>query len=458
MEAERWQRVRLLFQQALEREPSRRAEFLAEACEADEALRSEVSSLLAAHEKAASFLATAVPEESRQPAIPLSPGTRLGPYEIRGLIGAGGMGEVYRAFDSKLGRDVAIKTLPGAFARDGDHLARFRREARALASLNHPSVAAIHGLEESGGVHFLVLELVAGETLAERLEGGPLQVREALSIAHQIAEGLEAAHERGVVHRDLKPANVKITPQGKVKVLDFGLAKVSPSPARDLDSQVSTAAAEITREGTILGTAAYMSPEQARGKPVDKRTDIWSFGCLTYEMLTGRRAFAGETVTDAIAAILTAEPDWGRLPEATPPGLRNLLRRCLEKDAQQRLRDIGDARLELAEALSPRAESAGAAARRTRRQVLAATGALAIGLALLLALWHPGRLPRQPPPARELTQRQITGNTTDDPVFIAAVSPDGRYLAYTDFGGLHLRLIETAETRVLPVPDQFCFR
>src|SRR5262249_41321421 len=278
----------------------------------------------------------------------LAAGSRLGLYEILAPLGAGGMGEVYRARDGKLNREVAIKVLPETFAADTDRLARFRREAQLLAALNHPHVAAIYGLEESSGVEALVLELVPGETLAERLAKGPVPVEEALDIARQIAEALEAAHERGIVHRDLKPANVKLTPDGKVKVLDFGLAKALAGDTFSPDvSNSPTLTAQATQSGVVIGTAAYMSPEQARGKSVDKRADIWAWGCVLYEMLTGRRAFEGETVSDTLAAVLRAEIDWAALPSETPPSVRSVLKRCLDRDTRTRFHDIADARIEM---------------------------------------------------------------------------------------------------------------
>jgi hypothetical protein len=274
-------------------------------------------------------------------------GRRLGAYDVLAWLGAGGMGEVYRARDTKLKRDVALKILPAHVARDVERLARFEREARVLASLNHPHIATIYGVDETDGVRALILELVEGPTLAERLGGGPMPVREALSAARQIAEALDAAHEKGIVHRDLKPANIKVTPDGIVKVLDFGIAKMrAPDDAAVEASTVTTVG---TRVGSLLGTAAYMSPEQARGQAVDKRSDIWAFGCVLYEMLTGRAAFAGETVTDTLAHVLEREPDWSGLPRTTPANVRHLLRRCLAKDAKKRLRDIGDVTLELEE-------------------------------------------------------------------------------------------------------------
>jgi len=322
-------------------------------------------------------------------------GRSIAHYKITSLLGAGGMGEVYRATDTKLGRDVALKVLPASVANDPERLARFQREAQVLASLNHNNIASIYGLEESGGVRALVMELVEGTTLAERIAQGALPLEEALQLARQMAEGLEAAHEKGVIHRDLKPANVKITPDGKVKVLDFGLAKaLAPdSGAYDISHSPTLTAAGATRDGLILGTAAYMSPEQARGKVLDKRTDIWAFGCVLLECLVGRQVFSGDTVSDTIAAILTREPDLDALPAATPGRIRELLRRCLQKDAKRRLHDIADARIEIEEALAhpeaPAVATASAAAAPARgwRQLLPWCVAFALALALLVVGW-----------------------------------------------------------------------
>jgi len=380
----------------------------------------------------------------------LAPGRKLGPYEILAPLGAGGMGEVYRARDPRLGRDVALKVLPAAFAQDPDRMARFQREAQVLASLNHPNIAAIHGLEEAGGVRALVMELVEGPTLAERIKSGPIPLEETLSMAAQIAEALEAAHERGVVHRDLKPANVKVTPEGTVKVLDFGLAKA-------LDSEVSasnisnspTLTAAATEAGVILGTAAYMSPEQARGKRVDKRADIWAFGVVLYELLIGRRTFQGETTSDTLAAVLKTDPNWDALPAGVPAGIRRLLRRCLEKDPKLRLRDIGEARIAIEETLRggdsvvPVSSPAEAAMRTSPLQQpwrRASPWAVALAFALLAAVlgwrtvFHTNAPAGDPVlsfvPAPPGTSFRSTGFSAGPVV----VSPDGKQLAFSATG------------------------
>jgi Tol biopolymer transport system component len=290
-------------------------------------------------------------------------GTHVGPYEITGAIGAGGMGEVYRARDSKLGRDVAIKVLPEAFARDAERMARFQREAKVLASLDHPNIASIYGLEDSGGTPALVMQLVEGPTLADRIKAGPIPVGEALPIAKQICDALEYAHERGIIHRDLKPANVKVTNDDAVKVLDFGLAKALEGDPSSIDISTSpTISRMATQQGVLLGTAAYMSPEQAKAKSVDRRADIWAFGCVLCEMLTGKPTFTGEVVTDTLAAVIKEEPNWAQLPSATPMRVRVLLQRCLQKDPKERLQAIGDARIALNEVLSGAPDMALAAA------------------------------------------------------------------------------------------------
>jgi len=306
----------------------------------------------------------------------LHAGSRLGPYEISAEIGAGGMGIVYRARDTRLDRDVAIKVLPEAFAHDAERLARFEREARTLAALNHPNIAAIHGLEESGSVRALVMELVEGPTLADRIAQGPISIDDALPIARQMAEALEAAHEHGIIHRDLKPANIKVRDDGTVKVLDFGLAKLvddvgrvpvtgHPGPAGSkeqdpayLATHSPTLSLAPTQAGVLLGTAAYMAPEQARGRAADKRADIWAFGVVLFEMLAGRHAFEGDDISITLAAVLKTDPEWSALPPATPVGVRRLLSRCLEKDPKRRLQAIGEARVQIEDLISGTAPEA----------------------------------------------------------------------------------------------------
>ena len=362
----------------------------------------------------------------------LSSGTRFGAYEIVSVLGIGGMGEVYRARDARLGRDVAIKILPAAVAVDPDRLARFDREARLLASLNHPHVAAIYGVEHADGRQALVLELVEGETLADRLGRGPIAAADAIVIARQIVEALDAAHERGIIHRDLKPANINITPDGAVKVLDFGLAKAAEAEAGFDPAVSSVDTFERTRAGVVLGTAAYMSPEQARGQAVDKRTDVWAFGCVLFEMLTGRRPFGGSDLSDTIASVLRNEPDWSALP--ADPALGALLRRCLEKDRRRRLRDIGDVSLFLDGAVrQPALQSSP-----VRGRIAWAIGAAAAGVALgagLVALRS-----QAVPPAAATSRFELTsppGQTFDATAFGAnvAISPDGTRIVYTSMRG-----------------------
>jgi serine/threonine protein kinase len=352
------------------------------------------------------------------------PGTRLGPYEILSAIGAGGMGEVYRARDTKLGRDVAIKALPEAFARDPERLSRFQREAKTLASLNHPNIAAIYGLEENAGSSYLVMELVPGDTLADRIKrDGAIPVVEAISIAKQMAEALEAAHEKGIVHRDLKPANVKVTPEGKVKVLDFGLAKAFADDGASQDiSNSPTMSGAATMQGMILGTAAYMSPEQARGKQVDRRADIWAFGVVLYEMLTGEQLFAGETVTDTLAQVITKEPDWTRVPAR----MERFLHWCLEKDPKRRLRDISDGMTLMAE--GPGQEAAKSSANSSSHWSWIVAGAaclVAAGLALVILR----QKAPTPPDAYRLTVRLPDG-VTFSPSAALEMSPDEHHVAF----------------------------
>jgi serine/threonine protein kinase/Tol biopolymer transport system component len=378
-------------------------------------------------------------------------GRKLGPYEVLAKLGAGGMGEVYRARDIRLKRDVAIKVLPDTFITDRSRVARFQREAELLATLNHQNIAHIHGLEESGSALALVLELVEGPTLADRIALGALPLNEALAIARQLADALDAAHERGIVHRDLKPSNIKVTPAGIVKVLDFGLAKATSDEAEAPDLADSpTITAGATRAGVIIGTAAYMSPEQARGRAVDKRTDIWAFGCVLYELLTGQRAMRGDTVSDILASVLTDEPDWSRVPATTPPRVVALLQRCLTKDPRDRQRDIGDVRFELKEPVSgpavgpssqPRPKSV------ARRVAVAAVVLAALG-GLAYTVW-----PRATPVeawVNPLANAQFT-RITDFPgtETHASISPDGRFVAFLSDrdGPMHVWLTQVGSGR-----------
>ena len=378
----------------------------------------------------------------------LASGIRLGVYRVVSLLGAGGMGEVYLARDTRLDRDVALKVLPTAFAADPDRVARFEREAKVLASLQHPNIAGIYGFEEGAGVQALVLELVDGVTLAERIARGPLPVPEALAIARQIADVLAAAHDAGIVHRDLKPANIKITSSGSVKVLDFGLAKLSdpngsnapngPSGPHGLSMSPTFTSPVATHIGVILGTAAYMSPEQARGKIVDKRSDLWAFGCVLYEMLTGRHAFEGDEVTDVIARIIERDVDLTALPPGTPPPIRRLVRRCLEKDRTRRLADASDARLEVDEGLSGTPSDTPAAIARSdaqptwRRALPSAIAAIAVVVATAAVLrWAPWRAAPAATPLRLSADIGIDGSLPIDQGAAAVLSPDGALLAFT---------------------------
>jgi serine/threonine protein kinase/Tol biopolymer transport system component len=437
---DRWSRVEALYHAARAREPEERAAFLAAGCGGDAELRREVESLLAQPTSGDGFLGEPAVVVAAQmitkPGATVLTGRRIGAYQLQALLGAGGMGEVYRARDTKLGRDVAIKILPSVFTGDSERLARFEREARMLAALNHPHIGAIYGVEEAEGVRALVLELVEGSTLADRLMKGRIPLAESLAVARQIADALDAAHEKGIIHRDLKPANIKITPDGVVKVLDFGLAKAVTGDGVGPDlSQSPTVTVGGTRDGVILGTAAYMSPEQARGQAVDKRTDVWAFGCVLWEMLTGRAVFGRNTLTDTLAAVVEREPDWGALPMETPAHVRRLLKRCLEKNPKTRLRDIGDARVDL-EDVSPGvvgAEQKHSSIWPPRRVRLALAGTGALVAAVVI----PYLLRNSPFVAETPTLRVARFSTTiDAPDWLGldrptlAVSPNGSRLVY----------------------------
>lgn len=387
-----------------------------------------------------------------------------GHYEIIEKLGQGGMGEVYRAHDKNLGRQVAIKVLPEEFSEDRERMARFEREAKLLAALNHPNIALIYSLQKSDGRRFLVLELIEGETLSTRLASGPLPVEEALETCMKIAEGLEAAHEKGIIHRDLKPANVMISPEGKVKVLDFGLAKVYAAETTGIDIEKSpTITAQMTAPGVIMGTAAYMSPEQARSRSVDKKTDIWAFGCVLYEGLTGTRAFQGETVSDIMAHVLKGEPDWTKLPPNTPVAIKSLLRRCLQKHPKKRLHDIADARIEIEEALegssSSDLEQTTTLSSKWRTLFWSTVGLAALMLSVLL--WNPWQK------SNSSDQRPIRfviptppfpplASATYTPGNLVAVSPDGRIIAYVadseNDTKLYIHELNRFDAEVLPAP------
>jgi serine/threonine protein kinase len=379
----------------------------------------------------------AVTEPLKSPARVIAPGTVFGGrYEILDSIGAGGMGEVYRALDKNLSRQVAIKILPAAFAEDKERLARFEREARLLAALNHPNIAAIHGLEESEGRRFLVLELAEGETLQARLDKGALPLEDTLEIGRQLAEGLEAAHEKGIIHRDLKPGNIMITPEGKVKILDFGLARAFHDQISDIDLAKSpTITAGMTQPGVILGTAAYMSPEQAKGKPVDRRADVWAFGCILYECLTGKRAFRGETITETLAAILKGEPDWNALPADTPPSIRRLLFRCLSREQGHRLSDMHDVGIEIADSNLERlpVKTAEISNRYSLRRFPLGMAAIIVGLSILGTLlvqyfFYKKTAERPPSIVRFAIPGEFTASGLSTPAL--ALSPDGNQIVF----------------------------
>ena len=461
MTSDRWRRMTDLYEAVLEKAPADRETFLRESCGSDQQLCDEVESLLSQdrHDSPLDRPIWVSDTLANEPAA-LAAGAVVGSFRIVGLIGEGGMGQVYRAQDTKLPREVALKILPDAFVHDPDRLARFRQEAHVLASLNHPNIATIHGFEDSGAVHALVLELIEGPTLADRIARGPMPLDEALPIARQIAEALEAAHERGIIHRDVKPANIKLRDDGAVKVLDFGLAKASPG-AVEADLQVRltqsptiTSPAMMTGVGMLLGTAAYMSPEQARGKPADKRSDIWAFGCVLFEMLTGRRAFEGEDVTETVAAVVRGEPPWNTLPSGLSRACVVFLRRCLHKDARQRLGDIRDMRLALEGAFEPTVSGSTEPVVRTkpmwRRLLPYASTALAGVLASAIVGWS--FWPTAYPPATVRFVYDLPANQSfrnaGRPVM--ALSADGRRFVYNTTGGFFVRSFGTLEARLIP--------
>jgi Tol biopolymer transport system component len=451
---DRWRRIETLYHEMLPRPVHERTAALVAACAGDASLQAEVQSLLDQPESAAGFLAIPalnVAVHLGSPAQSLLTGRRLGVFELQGLLGVGGMGEVYRARDTRLGREVAVKILPRAFQDDPDRLVRFEREARVLASLNHPHIGAIYGLEEADGLKALVMELVEGDDLSHRIARGKIPVDEALRIARQIAEALEAAHEQGIIHRDLKPPNIRVRLDGTVKVLDFGLAKAMEPPASSppLSQSPTITTPAMTKAGVILGTAAYMSPEQARGTPVDKRSDIWAFGCVLFEMLTGRAVFQGETISDTIAAILDREPEWGALPAQTPAEIRQLLRRCLDKDPTRRLRDIGDARIEIDDVRSGLKQGGRVAPPppgSRGRLVWASALSVITLMAAAIGVWAVRSAPTAPE-----ARLEINTPPTRDPSL--AISPDGLKLVFAARSAgqaqLWLRSLDSSAARPL---------
>jgi eukaryotic-like serine/threonine-protein kinase len=464
MTPERWRQIEDLFHGARALPPDERAAWLAAACADDADLRREVASLLAQEDgtllreglAAAASVVMPPPRTNHE-------GRVLGPYILGDLLGSGGMGDVYRARDERLRRDVAIKLLPDAVAASPERLARFEREARVLGALNHPHIGAIHGLEQSDGLRGLVLELIEGPTLKERLDRGALSIEDSLRIARQVADALHAAHRKGIVHRDLKPSNIALSDRGVVKVLDFGIAKIDDADVAGEPSVVAT------REGLVLGTVAYMSPEQARGRPVDKRTDIWAFGCVLYEMLTGARPFPGDTTADVLGAVTGREPDWTALPAGTPRRVRDLLRRCLAKDPDRRLHDIADARIEIDDALADPGtpDEQEAAARFSRRGAPMALWALStlVILAGLTAAWMAWRASDSPANGERGVGLWRVALPLPEGVSVfeigrgssVAVSPDGRRIAYVGIVNgqrrLYVRSLDDSNDRMLPGTD-----
>jgi eukaryotic-like serine/threonine-protein kinase len=471
---ERWEAIEDAYHIAHDLVDEARTRFLQERCGSDAAMRRQIEVLLAQDKRLSNFL--------DPPAVDLAAdarlrfgnaadltGLRVGPYEVLEFIGSGGMGDVYRARDTRLGRDVALKTLPFHSAIESDRPARFEREARVLASLNHPNIAAIYGVEElapSAGpgqavVRALALELVEGPTLAERIVEGPIPVDEAVSIARQIAEAIAAAHERAIVHRDLKPANIKLRPDGLVKVLDFGLAKVLEPLAEAATAPSHTSHPAITDVGLILGTAAYMSPEQARGRPTDKRSDVWAFGCVLYEMLTGRRAFAAEDVGDTLAAVLRGAPDWTLLPNRMPTSVRTLIEGCLQKDSRERIADISVTRFLLTDRLIEAVAAPQMASRVSRwRRAAASAAVAAIGATLGgIVVWRAttslySNATNEPQVRFEVAAPRGTAFGTREQPISPVISPDGTRLVFRVLRQgeplLAIRAIDAPDAQVLP--------
>ncbi len=459
MLAERWRTIESLYHSACELGAEERRAFLERVCGSDEALRREVESLLANHDLAAGFLETKSPESVRGEAEKEIPaGTQIGHYTVVEFLRAGGMGEVYKGQDTRLERPVAIKFLPRSLGADRTALNRFQREARAASALNHPRVCTIYDAGEYQGRPFLVMELLEGKPLKDRIDGGPVEYSELLEIAVQAAEGLQAAHAKGIVHRDVKPANIFLTAAGGVKILDFGLAVRGPEPreaagaeaTRASESDGATADETRTRPGMIKGTLNYLSPEQARCEEVDARSDLYSLGLVLYEMATGRPAFRCERPAEMIDAILNRAPVRPSQLSAAPAGLERVILKALEKKREARYQSAG-------ELIADLRRLQGAKRRRLRNAALALAAGLAVAGAVVLGIVLLRRAP-EAVVVPNLIQRQVTTNSSEDAVHRTAISPDGKEVAYADFAGVHIRAVDTGEVRDFPVPPNLCFR
>ncbi|MCC6389397.1 MAG: serine/threonine protein kinase [Bryobacterales bacterium] len=455
MEPPEWQRVEEIVERAMALEAARRSAFLNEVCAGDEGLRREVESLLEYEGRVEQFLPAPALElfgGEADAAARFPAGQEIGHYRIAGLIGRGGMGEVYQATDTRLDRDVALKFLPEDYVDTPDARERFRREARAISALNHPNICTLYDVAEYDGQPFLVMELIEGQSLKQRLAGGALAADEAVAIATQVCEALEAAHAKGIVHRDIKPANIFITARGPVKILDFGLAKLRSEPHAVPEAMAgsATSASEstVTIPGRAMGTASYMSPEQARGENVDARSDLFSLGVVLYQMTTGTRPFEGGTPAQTVEAILAGNPIPPRLRNsAIPARLERVIFKALERDRARRYQSAEELRADLERVMGPT----------SRRGWWPAAAALLLALGVALTGWELGWF-GEPSAAPELTIRQVTNNPPEDPVPRAFLSPDGASLAYVDLTGLHIRKIATGEIRTFPPPENCCFR
>ena len=451
MTPERWQQIKVVLQDALEMPVPQRPGFLAEACSDDPALRQEVQSFLALNDEK---VLTAVIESSAERAA-LAQGTRLGEYEVQSLLGVGGMGEVYRARDARLRRDVAIKVLPSLVSNDPDRLRRFEQEARAAAALNHPHICTVHDIGDYHGQPFFVMELLEGQSLIERIAGKPIPIYELVDLAVQTCDALRAAHDKGIIHRDIKPANIFLSTNGQIKILDFGLAKLveerhSPRSAGMSETEVNASSVPGTRWG-LVGTPAYLAPEQARGEKVDARTDIFSFGLVMYEMATGQRAFRGQTSGDLINAILHETPVTpSTLNSAVPARLEAIILRALEKTPSARYQSAPDVLHDLIEF-----QKAKQRRKLWMTRIAWAATALLLGTVVGLGIFLSKSSVTEAP---NIIQRQITSNSVNDAVYMAAISPDGKTVAYTDLRGVHVRSIDSGEVHDISIPPGLCFR